>query len=817
MLLARIFGITMNTDDHGSLSQIQSQMLVSSLERYDGELMEKSQLLCGPSTQSSVLRILEFALYRLSNNLLSETAIDELSRWLIRQQQNGLLASFLKTEMPTVHACATKILESVLRIGDANFLELLIDSGIDISPLKGVYGGRHLLYATNQGNSQIVQILLKNGADVNTLPTEPPWLTTLQYATSRGDAHIVQVLLKAGANVDAVSISPWYDTALSIAVGDGRKVELVRILLAAGANIDNCTIGNKPAIEYSALFCHHDELHQILLSASSKDYGSTTFHGVLEAASTGIQALSKYLSKNGKTGALLQEILEEALKFACEHSNHSAVMSLLDMGVDPNCLLPSNIGCPLQNAVSQGDFELVKMLIKAGASVKTPGILCSAIEHDEKMCQGSKMLQFMLEEGADIKTYGKRALSRAAYGGNFEAFQILLFSGVDVDDDYSFNTQTVLQNAVRSQNIGTVKIILDAGADVNALSEDGVDTAVGIAVEVATDSYQSVEMVQVLLAAGADVNIPESILQAPIHRGDERLVSILVKEGADVNSPTTRGDSISPVQAAAMKGNLSLIKLLLESGANINAPAGKVNGRTAIQAASSTESPKMELIQFLLDAGANINAPAGEFNGRTAIQAASSTESPKIELIQFLLDAGANINAPAGEFGGRTSIQAASSTESPTVELIKFLLDAGANINAPACEWFGRTAIQAASFKESPTMELIDFLLDAGAEINAPAGAFAGVTALQGAAIRGHMKIALRFLEAGAGVNALAAAESGRTALDGAAGLGRLDMVQMLLNAGAYGDSKKLHRFGNAIELARDNGHFTIASLLERA
>lgn len=186
MLLARIFGITINTDDHGSLSQIQPQMLVSSLERYDGELMEKSQLLCGPSTQSSVLRILEFALYRLSDNLLSETATDEFSRWLIRQQQNGLLASFLKTEMPTVHACATKILESVLRIGDANFLELLIDSGIDISPLKGVYGGRHLLYATNQGNSQIVEILLKNGADVNTLPTEPrsrPFSMQLQGAT----------------------------------------------------------------------------------------------------------------------------------------------------------------------------------------------------------------------------------------------------------------------------------------------------------------------------------------------------------------------------------------------------------------------------------------------------------------------------------------------------------------------------------------------------------------------------------------------------------------------------------------------------------
>lgn len=123
MLLAILFSPTIEADDHGFLSQIQSQMLVSSLERYNGELLEKSQLLCGPSTQSSMLRILEFALYRLSNNLLSEEATDNFSRWLIKQQQNGLLASFLKTQMPMVHACAAKILESVLRIGDVNLLE----------------------------------------------------------------------------------------------------------------------------------------------------------------------------------------------------------------------------------------------------------------------------------------------------------------------------------------------------------------------------------------------------------------------------------------------------------------------------------------------------------------------------------------------------------------------------------------------------------------------------------------------------------------------------------------------------------------------
>lgn len=270
MLLTGLFGPRMKADADGFLSQLRSQMLVSSVERYDGELLEKSKLLCGPSRQSSVLQILQFAFYRMSNNLLSTEATDEFSRWLIKHQQNGLLASFLKTKMPTVHACATKFLESVLRIGDADFLELFINSGIDTSPLKDVWGGRHLLSAADQGSAQIVQILLKNGADANIPPCERYPIPALQVATIRGYAHIVQILLKAGAMVNAVSAFRGLNTALSAAVY-WEKIELVRILLTAGANIDSSTIGYQSAITHSALVCDTDELHQILIGASSKD------------------------------------------------------------------------------------------------------------------------------------------------------------------------------------------------------------------------------------------------------------------------------------------------------------------------------------------------------------------------------------------------------------------------------------------------------------------------------------------------------------------------------------------------------------------
>lgn len=231
----------------------------------------------------------------------------------------------------------------------------------------------------------------------------------------------------------------------------------------------------------------------------------------MEAASTGAQALSKYLAKEGKPGDLVHEaVLESALKFACRDSNHNAVISLLDIGVDPNCLLPSNIGEPLRNAVSQGDFEIIKILLQAGADVNTPGILSTAIRGNMRIPHDIKMVQFLLDKGAKLEIHGEAALRYAVSRGYSEAVELLVFSGVDVNAGAGdSNKLTVLQEAVLAGNIGLVKILLTAGSDVHAIMpQEEHQTALQIAVNnMATSSPQKLEMAQVLLAAGSDVNI----------------------------------------------------------------------------------------------------------------------------------------------------------------------------------------------------------------------------------------------------------------------------------------------------------------------
>ncbi|KAF2728723.1 ankyrin, partial [Polyplosphaeria fusca] len=106
-------------------------------------------------------------------------------------------------------------------------------------------------------------------------------------------------------------------------------------------------------------------------------------------------------------------------------------------------------------------------------------------------------------------------------------------------------------------------------------------------------------------------------------------------------------------------------------------------------------------------------------------------------------------------------------------------------------------------------------LLGAGADVNSSAANFSGVTSLQVAAIKGYINVATILLDAGAEVNCTKAFKYGRTALEGAAEHGRMDMVQLLLNAGAGRAADGSVEYRSAVELASDNGHYSVRRLIE--
>ena len=69
---------------------------------------------------------------------------------------------------------------------------------------------------------------------------------------------------------------------------------------------------------------------------------------------------------------------------------------------------------------------------------------------------------------ATTNRFGASPLSEAAISGNFELIKVLLEAGADAKALATPDGETVLMSAARSGNVDAVRMLLDRGADVNA-------------------------------------------------------------------------------------------------------------------------------------------------------------------------------------------------------------------------------------------------------------------------------------------------------------------------------------------------------------
>ncbi len=247
---------------------------------------------------------------------------------------------------------------------------------------------------------------------------------------------------------------------------------------------------------------------------------------------------------------------------------------------------------------------------------------------------------------------------------------------------------TPLQYAVMTAGPRVMREILDAGADVNAATADGV-TALHMA------AYDP-EKTRLLVSRGANINAATKAGETPLlvaaaRSGAMETIAFLLSKGADVTAKASGGFSgPTALHRAAANGDLPLLRLLLANGAKV-ADAPNV-------ARAAAFGHCRECLRLLLEAGAAADTP-----GRSALQDAAA--SGDVEMVRMLVDKGANVNA-ADRRGYTALMRAALSYEPGALAVIEYLLAKGANAN-PKNET-GDTALSfAARFGETPAVALL--------------------------------------------------------------------------------------------------------------
>ncbi|KAL2033341.1 hypothetical protein VTO58DRAFT_104055 [Aureobasidium pullulans] len=165
--------------------------------------------------------------------------------------------------------------------------------------------------------------------------------------------------------------------------------------------------------------------------------------------------------------------------------------------------------------------------------------------------------------------YGRTLLSYAAQMNSVEAVRLLVNAGADLNmkseekGDAGF---TPLLYAACGGHEDTVIALLDSGADVRS-KDHGGRTALAYA---SNHGFQAVA--RVLLERGCDPDTEDNWQQTPLclaaPKGYEGTVELLLKHGAHVDSKDDDGGT--PLLVAARSGYEGIVELLLEHGAQVN-------------------------------------------------------------------------------------------------------------------------------------------------------------------------------------------------------------------------------------------------------
>jgi ankyrin repeat protein len=363
---------------------------------------------------------------------------------------------------------------------------------------------------------------------------------------------------------------------------------------------------------------------------------------------------------------------------------------------------------PLQLAALNGSAPMLDKLLKAGADPNAP-----------------------------LSQYKDTALMLAARTGKTDALKVLIEGGARVNDKETWGGTTALMWAVSERHPDAAKLLVERGADVNAASHF-VPAANGRGFEgrtpVAAKEKQPVEefasglltplmlaaregdraSAQLLVDAGADVNAiggdGKNALSLAIFNGNYEVASYLVDKKADVNNTDTQ--RFTPLFWAVDRRNmetapnfpwmvtadpLPLIKQLLDAGANPNAlvnntPRARMRaGSPRIVFATSLMraafSGDLELVKLLLSHGADPKVISSD--GETMVQAAAGLgfiqgyskgkpPAERLEVVKLFVQLGGDVNQ-ADDYG-ITPLMVAGNLGDTAI--IQYLVDQGADLAA---------------------------------------------------------------------------------------------------------------------------------------
>lgn len=404
----------------------------------------------------------------------------------------------------------------------------------------------------------MVEMLL-NQEDCRVYVDVPDYLgnTALHYASREGHLEVVQLLMRRGADPNMENNEGC--TVLVMAVRHER-LEVVKHLLSNGANVNANTrfdehlvrafkkaiSGRESALSCAVRLGNESLMDELLKSGAmvNEQFSLPIHNAVKKGDLTLIMKLLEH--KVNLDGKDIQGL--SPLNLAILLGKDEMVEMLLDMGVqrDYSAGDKSSLFVAFQN----GQTEIAKLLYKRGAYITFDEIE-STFEF-EIGCD-SDSAKFNSSTGMKGSLIHKAVIDR-----NTEMVQLLVERGIDVSSKTANGGQTPLILATQRQLIPLVELLMTNGDAALHLRDDRGKTPMYYS----TIGDGSVEICKIFLDTGLPVNnivcteTNRTALHSAVCSHNKELIELLVLKGADLSAKDCKGNAP--------------FHLLLENGSNVN-------------------------------------------------------------------------------------------------------------------------------------------------------------------------------------------------------------------------------------------------------
>ena len=587
--------------------------------------------------------------------------------------------------------------------GDLERVRQLIQYGQDVNRVDIFNETTPLIVAANSGHNQVVQELIRAGADVNGINYIKR--TALHRASCSGHSSVVKTLAEAGANLNVQDEDGR--TPLMKAAADGHANVVVE-LIRAGADVNEKDKYKQTAL-HKASWRGHSSIVKTLAEAGAnlnvQDKDGLT--PLMKAAADGHANVMVELIRAGADVNGKDKYKRTALHKASWSGHSSVVKTLAEAGANLN-VQDEDGWTPLMKAAADGHANVVVELIRAGADVNGKDKYKQTALHKASWRGHPSVVKTLAEAGANLNVQDEdewTPLMKAAADGHANVVVELIRAGADVNGK-GYYKPTALYKASCSGHFNVVKILAEAGANLNVQDVGGWT----LLMKAAADGHTNV--VVELIRAGADVNGKDIYKQTALHKascsGHSSVVKTLAEAGANPNVQDE--DGLTPLMKAAVDGHANVVVELIRAGADVN-EKDKYK-RTALHKA--TWRGHSSVVKALAEAGANLNVQ--DRFGKTPLMDAAVWADVVVELIR----AGADVSVVSSRkwlsiAAGSTALHFAA--ERNTIECGVLLVEAGAdmrtrnkNSKSPldlASFRFRRTIQQAQSFPSKRIVPVI--------------------------------------------------------------------------------------------------------------